>query len=129
MPDGVLIRQLPEGIDVACGEGVEGSADKVLVGVGHDSSLPSKRAGRSLRLGHPPLNDPAVPVAPYLARPGLDDAHGSSFGRAGPGALADVAADPLGVVRPAGEQFGNRALHLLPWVVIGRVGVGTARRR
>src|SRR5215216_6586674 len=39
--------------------------------------------------------------------------HSSSFGRAGPGALADVAADPLGVARPAGEQFGNRGLDFL----------------
>ena len=39
--------------------------------------------------------------------------HSSSFGLAGPGALADVAADPLGVVRPAGEQFGNRGLDFL----------------
>jgi hypothetical protein len=30
--------------------------------------------------------------------------HSSLFGLAGPGALADVAADPLGVVRPAGER-------------------------
>src|SRR5215218_8917814 len=75
---------------------------------------PFPRTGSgSLRLRHPTLNDPPVPVAPYLARPGLDDAHSSSFGLAGPGALADVAADPLGVVRPAGEQFGNRGLDFL----------------
>jgi hypothetical protein len=54
MPDGVLIRQLPEGVDVTCGEGVEGSADKVLVGVGHDSSLPSKRAAGAYDLVIPP---------------------------------------------------------------------------
>ena len=35
------------------------------------------------------------------------------FGLAGPGALADVAADPLGVVPPAGEQFGIRGLDFL----------------
>src|SRR4029453_15076832 len=75
---------------------------------------PFPRTGSgSLRLRHPTLNDPPVPVAPYLARPGLDDAHSSLFGLAGPGALADVAADPLGVVRPAGEQFGIRALDFL----------------
>jgi hypothetical protein len=45
MPDSVLIRQLPEGVDVACGEGVEGSADKVLVGVGHDSPFPQNGQG------------------------------------------------------------------------------------
>jgi hypothetical protein len=40
MPDGVLIEQLTEGVDVARGEGVEAAADEFLVGVGHDSSLP-----------------------------------------------------------------------------------------
>ena len=35
------------------------------------------------------------------------------FGLAGPGALADVAADPLGVVRPTGDQFGIRGLDFL----------------
>src|SRR4029453_6548477 len=75
MPDGLLIGQLPEGVDIALGEGVEGSADKFLVGVGHGSpSLPSNGQGGSLRPGHPALNDPPVPVAPYLARPGLDEA-------------------------------------------------------
>jgi hypothetical protein len=39
MPDGVLIEQLTEGIDVALGEGVEAAADNSLVGVGHDSSI------------------------------------------------------------------------------------------
>jgi hypothetical protein len=52
-------------------------------------------------------------VAPYLARPGLGDAHSSLFGWGRPGALADVAADPLGVVPPAGEQFGIRGLDFL----------------
>jgi hypothetical protein len=41
--------------------------------------------------------------------------HSSSFGSVGhrPGALAHVAGDPLGVVRLAGQQFGNRRLDLL----------------
>jgi hypothetical protein len=65
--------------------------------------------------------------------------HSSSFGRAGPGALADVAADPLGVVRPAGEQFGNRGLDFLrvggpssssrtPWAAPSSRSLGSARR-
>jgi len=56
--------------------------------------------------------------------------HSSSFGRAGPGALADVAADPLGVVRPAGEQFGIRGLDFLRIggaVVIQQNAMGVAR--
>src|ERR671913_769501 len=40
MPDGVLIEQLSECVDVALGEGIEASADKLLVGVGHNSSNP-----------------------------------------------------------------------------------------
>jgi hypothetical protein len=32
MPDGGLIEQLSEGVDVALGEGVEASADQLLVG-------------------------------------------------------------------------------------------------
>jgi hypothetical protein len=55
MPDGVLIRQLPQGVDVALGEGVEGSADKFLVGVGHGSpSLPSNRQREAYDLVIPP---------------------------------------------------------------------------
>jgi hypothetical protein len=41
MPDGVLIEQLSEGVDVALGEGIEASADKLLVRVGHNSSIVS----------------------------------------------------------------------------------------
>jgi hypothetical protein len=52
MPDGVLIEQLSEGVDVALGEGIEASAGEVLVRVGHGSSNPLERA-KSLRLGHP----------------------------------------------------------------------------
>src|SRR6266540_4287163 len=45
MPDGVLIKHLPESLNVALGERVEASADKLLVRVGHDSSLPWTAGG------------------------------------------------------------------------------------
>jgi hypothetical protein len=37
MPDGVLIEQLPKGVDIALRERVEASANEILVGVGHGS--------------------------------------------------------------------------------------------
>jgi hypothetical protein len=51
MPDGVLIEQVSEGVHVALGEGVEGSTDEFLVGVGHDSSLPSNGQRGAYDLG------------------------------------------------------------------------------
>src|SRR5215211_4434978 len=45
MPDGVLIEQLSEGVDIALGEGIEASAGEFLVGVGHEL-LQSARMGR-----------------------------------------------------------------------------------
>jgi hypothetical protein len=67
-----------------------------------------------------------MPIAPCSAWPG-------------PGALADVAADPLGVARPAGEQFGIRGLEFLrvggavassrtPWAAPSSRSLGSARR-
>src|SRR6266511_2713682 len=45
MPDGVLIKQPPEGLNVALGERVESSADTLLVRMDHDSSLPATAGG------------------------------------------------------------------------------------
>src|SRR6266568_4614870 len=45
MPDGVLIKELAEGVNITLRERVEASADKLLVRVGHDSSLPWTAGG------------------------------------------------------------------------------------
>src|SRR4029453_3834263 len=63
MPDGVLIEQLSEGVDVALGEGIEASAGEVLVRVGPGPSKPLEWVA-SLRLGHPAHNEPPVLTAP-----------------------------------------------------------------
>jgi hypothetical protein len=39
--------------------------------------------------------------------------HSSSFGSAGPGALAHLTGDPLGIMRLAAQQLGDRGLDLL----------------
>src|ERR671920_695072 len=43
IPDGVLSHRLPEGVDVALGEGVKGAADKLLVGWAIAPPIPSNR--------------------------------------------------------------------------------------
>jgi len=53
MPDGVWIKQLTEGVDVALGERVEAPADQLLVGMGHGSSFRIRlAAGGAYDLAH-----------------------------------------------------------------------------